>query len=74
MGDSDKHFTVYVECRVQWPLKDTEWPQVWLYASKYDSFLMKILEQDMLLFCRDMNLSPPCVFKEKKGSEKPHWV
>jgi len=40
VGDSDshKHFTVYVECRVRWPLNDTDWLQVCLYASKPDSF------------------------------------
>lgn len=43
---------------VWWPLKDRDWLQVCLYASKFDSFYMKVLEQDMLLFCRDMTHYP----------------
>lgn len=60
MGDSDrhKHFTVHVECRVWWPLKDRDWLQVCLYASKSDSLYIKVLEQDMLLFCRDTTHYP----------------
>lgn len=72
VGDSDrhKHFTVYVECRVWWPLKGRDWLQVCLYASKSDSFYMKVLEQDMLLFCRDIThypiqISPSLVFLRK---------
>lgn len=79
VGDSDrhKHFTVYVECRVWWPLKDRDWLQVCLYASKADSFYMKLLEQDMLLFCRDTTHypthSPPSLvfLRKSKGGRSP---